>query len=82
MSPQAPAWVNVAAITGFIAFIAIILTAITGIAILSRSSKGDMKKAASQVGVTFIGLFILGVALVSGIALAIINGTTGFFIKP
>ena len=24
MSPQAPAWVNVAAITGFIAFIAII----------------------------------------------------------
>lgn len=81
MSPSAPPWINVSAVTGLIVFIAMLLLAITGLVIMSRSGKGDMKRAASQMGVAMIGAVMLGLALVGSLIWVVIQSTVNYFIN-
>ena len=81
MSPSAPTWINVSAVTGLLVFVAMLLLAITGLVIMSRSGKGDMKRAASQMGVAMIGAVMLGLALVGSLIWIVIKSTVNYFIN-
>ena len=81
MTPQAPSWLNVTALTGIIVFSAMILLAITALIIMGRSGKGDMKKAASQMGAAFIGMVLLGLALGGALLWAVVQGTVKFLVN-
>ena len=81
MTPQVPTWLNSTALTGFLVVAAMILMAVTGLVILAKSGKGDMKKAASQMGTAMIGGVMIGFALLTGVAWLVIQSTVTFFVN-
>ena len=81
MTPQVPTWLNSAALTGLLVFTAMTLMAVTGIVIIAKSNKGDMKKAASQMGTAMVGGIMVGVSLIAGVAWLVIQSTVTFFVN-
>ena len=75
-----PGWLNTAAIVGFGVFLASMFALILGLSMMGQSKKGNLKQAASQSGVSLLGL--LWVALgVGGTVVTIAIATLGFFIR-
>ena len=81
MTPQVPTWLNSTALNGLLVFTAMTLMAVTGIVIIAKSNKGDMKKAASQMGTAMVGGIMVGVSLIAGIAWLVIQSTVTFFVN-
>lgn len=75
-----PSWLNTAAIMGLAVFVASLLLLFLGLAVLSKSHKGDLKGAGKQLGVGFIGILIVALGA-GGAAITIAAATLGFFVK-
>ena len=60
---QTPGFLQVAAIAGFVVFIAGLAAAVLGVGMLVNAKKGDMKKAASQSGVGLFGILWIAFGL-------------------
>ena len=74
-----PSWLNTAAIVGFCVFLASMFALFLGLSMMGQSKKGNLKQAASQSGVSLLGL--LWVALgVGGTVVTIAIATLGLFI--
>ena len=75
-----PSWLNTAAIVGFCVFLASMFALFLGLSMMGQSKKGNLKQAASQSGVSLLGL--LWVALgVGGTVVTLAAATLGFFIR-
>ena len=75
-----PSWLNTAAIVGFCVFLASMFALFLGLSMMGQSKKGNLKQAASQSGVSLLGL--LWVALgVGGTLVTLAIATLGFFIR-
>ena len=75
-----PSWLNTAAIVGFCVFLASMFAFFLGLSMMGQAKKGNLKQAASQSGVSLLGL--LWVALgVGGTVVTIAAATLGFFIR-
>ena len=75
-----PSWLNTAAIVGFCVFLASMFALFLGLSMMGQSKKGNLKQAASQSGVSLLGL--LWVALgVGGTLVTLAALTLGFFIR-
>ena len=74
-----PSWLNTAAITGFMVFLASMFALFLGLSMMSQSKKGNMKQAAAQSGVSLLGLFWVALG-VGGSVVSIAAATLGFFI--
>lgn len=75
-----PSWLNTAAITGFFVFIASMLALLLGLSMMGQSKKGNLKQAASQSGVSLLGLFWVALG-VGGTVVTLAAATLGFFIR-
>ena len=75
-----PSWLNTAAITGFMVFLASMFALFLGLSMMSQSKKGNMKQAAAQSGVSLLGLFWVALG-VGGTVVSIAAATLGFFIR-
>ena len=75
-----PSWLNTAAIVGFLVFLASMFAFFLGLSMMGQAKKGNLKQAASQSGVSLLGL--LWVALgVGGTLVTLAIATLGFFIR-
>ena len=75
-----PSWLNTAAITGFMVFLASMFALFLGLSMMGQSKKGNLKQAAAQSGVSLLGLFWVALG-VGGTVVTIAAATLGFFIR-
>ena len=75
-----PSWLNTAAITGFFVFLASMFALFLGLSMMGQSKKGNLKQAASQSGVSLLGLFWVALG-VGGTVVTLAAATLGFFIR-
>lgn len=75
-----PSWLNTAAIVGFCVFLASMFALFLGLSMMGQSKKGNLKQAASQSGVSLLGLFWVALG-VGGTVVTLAAATLGFFIR-
>ena len=75
-----PSWLNTAAIVGFCVFLASMFALFLGLSMMGQSKKGNLKQAASQSGVSLLGLFWVALG-VGGTVVTLAIATLGFFIR-
>ena len=75
-----PSWLNTAAIVGFCVFLASMFALFLGLSMMGQSKKGNLKQAASQSGVSLLGLFWVALG-VGGTIVTLAAATLGFFIR-
>lgn len=75
-----PSWLNRAAIVGFCVFLASMFALVLGLSMMGQSKKGNLKQAASQSGVSLLGLFWVALG-VGGTVVTLAAATLGFFIR-